>query len=59
VLQHRKICIATSQKSTMKHEKWDHSEKHLLQQPKNLIATLENHLLQPEENNKKTYENNK
>jgi hypothetical protein len=30
----------------MKHEKWDSSEKHLLQQPKNPIATFGDHLLQ-------------
>jgi len=57
VVYHPKLCvapsqmvsIATSQKLTMKHGK-EIFESHLSQQPKNLIATFKNHLLQHQKN---------
>jgi hypothetical protein len=45
VLHHLNGSIATSQQLTMKHGK-EIFKSHMLQQPNNLIATFENHLLQ-------------
>jgi hypothetical protein len=61
MLQHQKLYIATSknmycnisnsstatsQKINRETWKWKHSKNHLLQQPKNPIATFKNHRLQ-------------